>query len=361
MPEESQKLATSSRPVAIVIVNWNAWRDTIECMESVRRLAYPDYLMVVVDNGSQDDSVARMREWAQEMRGYVLVEYAEATARAGGEATQEKVLTAAMPASRVVLIRNTVNSGPTGGGNLGIEYALGRELAADYVFLLDNDATVEEATLSHLVTLDQKENAGIVGGVIISQRTGQIQLAERTTLLRWFFSPLVRANMPLPGREVDYWPSVSVSGGAMLIRRDVLDAVRAATGRYLAAETFMDGWEFEFCSRSRLAGFRSLVTRKGFVRHKGERSARSRFSPKRYYYTTRNTLLFATDFLPLPWRLPFHLWYVVLSLFRLTKVLKFGRPDVARAIVCGWRDGLSGVKRNWERRDERQDDGYVSN
>jgi GT2 family glycosyltransferase len=330
--------------VAIVTVNWNNWRDTLECLESVSRLDYHEYFTIVVDNASQDDSLAQLQDWARRRAGVLLLSYSEAVARAGGDVVHERSLAASGPAKGMVLIQSAANSGPTGGGNLAIKYALTREQPAEYIFLLDNDATVEKDTLTHLVDLDRKENAGIVGGVIISQRTGEIQLAERTTLLRWFFNPLVSANLPTPGKGVDYWLSAGVSGGAMLIRRDVLDTVYASTGRYLAVETFMDGWEFEFCYRSSLAGYRSLVTREGFVRHKGDRSARSRHSPKRYYYTTRNPLLFASDFLPIRWRLLFHPWYAMLCVGRIAKALKFGRYDVARAIGGGWRDGIRGER-----------------
>jgi hypothetical protein len=349
MPAEHQ--APHSPPtarVAIVIVNWNGWRDTLECLESVRCLDYPDYLTVVVDNASQDDSLARVREWASLKAGFVLADCAEGVARAGGEPQEEAALRAAAPAQRAVLIQGATNTGAAGGGNLGIEYALRRDPQADYVFLLDNDATAPPDTLTQLVELDRSENAGIVGGVVISQRTGQIQFAERTTLLRWFFHPLVKGDLPLPGPEVDYWPSAGVSGPAMLIRRDTLEAVHAATGRYLAPETFIDGWEFDFCYRSSLAQFRSLVTRRGWVRHKGERTTRNPLSPKRYYYTTRSRMLLAQEFLPWHWRVLFDFWSVAWNLGRVGKVLRLGRPDVARAILCGWRDGWRGEKGIWD-------------
>jgi GT2 family glycosyltransferase len=129
--------------VVIVSVNWNGWRDTLECLESVRRLDYPNYLMIVVDNASRDDSLARIREWAEKKEGYLLVEYPETVARAGGEVVQEQALTAALPASRAVLIRSAVNAAITGGGNLAIEYALRRDQPVDYVFMLENDAKAE--------------------------------------------------------------------------------------------------------------------------------------------------------------------------------------------------------------------------
>jgi len=55
--------------VATIILNWNGWPDTIECLESVERLTYPNYEVVLVDNGSVDDSVARIREWVMNRPG----------------------------------------------------------------------------------------------------------------------------------------------------------------------------------------------------------------------------------------------------------------------------------------------------
>jgi len=50
--------------VAIIILNWNGWKDTVECLESVFRIDYPNYQVVVVDNGSNDDSVEKIKDWA---------------------------------------------------------------------------------------------------------------------------------------------------------------------------------------------------------------------------------------------------------------------------------------------------------
>lgn len=48
--------------VAIIVLNWNGWRDTIECLESLQRLTYPNYQIIVVDNGSTDKSASRIME-----------------------------------------------------------------------------------------------------------------------------------------------------------------------------------------------------------------------------------------------------------------------------------------------------------
>ncbi|WP_279385264.1 glycosyltransferase family 2 protein [Methanosarcina barkeri] len=45
--------------VAIIILNWNGWEDTIECLESVYQIEYPNYDIVVIDNGSKDNSIEK--------------------------------------------------------------------------------------------------------------------------------------------------------------------------------------------------------------------------------------------------------------------------------------------------------------
>ncbi|RMI27965.1 MAG: glycosyltransferase, partial [Calditrichaeota bacterium] len=53
------------KKVSIIILNYNAWADTIECLESVFRSDYPEWVTFVVDNASSDDSCARLRDWAE--------------------------------------------------------------------------------------------------------------------------------------------------------------------------------------------------------------------------------------------------------------------------------------------------------
>jgi len=49
--------------VSIIILNWNGWKDTIECLESLYQITYPNYDVIVVDNGSEDDSRRKNRSY----------------------------------------------------------------------------------------------------------------------------------------------------------------------------------------------------------------------------------------------------------------------------------------------------------
>ncbi len=54
----------SDPQVAIIILNWNGWFDTIECLESIYQINYPNYQVIVVDNNSSDDSIKKIKDYA---------------------------------------------------------------------------------------------------------------------------------------------------------------------------------------------------------------------------------------------------------------------------------------------------------
>ncbi|HPX78231.1 MAG TPA: glycosyltransferase, partial [Methanobacterium sp.] len=51
--------------VSIIILNWNGWQDTLECLESVFQIDYPNYQVILVDNNSQDQSLEKIRKYTQ--------------------------------------------------------------------------------------------------------------------------------------------------------------------------------------------------------------------------------------------------------------------------------------------------------
>ena len=51
--------------VSVIILNWNGWEDTIECIESLYQIDYPNYDIILVDNDSKDDSVQKIRNYCE--------------------------------------------------------------------------------------------------------------------------------------------------------------------------------------------------------------------------------------------------------------------------------------------------------
>jgi hypothetical protein len=340
--------------VAICTLNWKRWRDTVECLESLQHLKYSNYLSVVVDNGSGDSSADKIKAWAEENLGptQVIADYSRETALGGGEAATERALDAAPSRSRLVLIRNQENLGYTGGNNVSIAYALHRNVSADYVFLLNNDAAMDPECLARLLEVDQSTGAGIVGPLVMNGEGDRIEFARSGTLRGLFFAPLLKAYTPMPEAGVAFWDSLFVHGGAMLVRKVVLEAVRAAQGAYLDERLYLYWDEVAFCHAAWEQGFKCFIVRAATVRHKVERASSGYQSPVWYYYSGRNRILLARELLSPGWRIPFHFVHVPLRLASIFKNLKARRFPSARAVLWGLIDGYRGVTGRWKYHDQ---------
>ena len=58
--------------VSIIILNWNGWKDTIECLESIYKISYPNYDVIVVDNSSEDKSIEKIKEKRKDLMKGIL-------------------------------------------------------------------------------------------------------------------------------------------------------------------------------------------------------------------------------------------------------------------------------------------------
>jgi len=140
---------------AIVVLNWNGWKQTALCLESLLRLRGDDIRIIVCDNASRDGSVERLREWAagswsawesahHPLRPLVCPGIPKPLALTELDATAP--LPDPTPDQRLVIIRTGANLGYAGGNNVGIAWAL-RDPACDAVWVLNNDTVIEPEAL----------------------------------------------------------------------------------------------------------------------------------------------------------------------------------------------------------------------
>jgi len=119
--------------VSIITLNWNGLEDTTECLESLKKITYSNYEVIVVDNGSEGNDAQVLEE------------------RFG---------------DYIHLIKNDQNYGFTGGANIGMRYALNNSYP-DYLLLLDNDTVVDPEFLTEMVKVAEADPAiGIAGAKI---------------------------------------------------------------------------------------------------------------------------------------------------------------------------------------------------
>ena len=152
--------------VSIIILNWNGWKDTIECLESLYQITYPNYDVILVDNGSEDESKEKIKEYCEGKikveskffeydpinKPIKIIEYTREEAEAGGGKEGE---ISDLPSNRkLILIKNEKNYGFAEGNNIGIRYDL-KALNPDYVLLLNNDTVVDKEFLGELVKVGE--------------------------------------------------------------------------------------------------------------------------------------------------------------------------------------------------------------
>ncbi len=254
--------------VCIVLLNWNGWPDTVECLQSLRRVKYENWQAVIVDNGSTDDSVARLKETFPE----------------------------------IPLIETRENLGFAAGNNAGIRWAI--EKGAEYVFVLNNDTTVSPDAISKFVALAQAHPEAAMMGPRISRVDPQREWPIRrkldllTTLCA--FTPLRRVVVHVPIiRDVFYCtgqePCVAqfLSGSALFLRTAALHK----SGLF-DESTFLDFEELIIAEKMRSAGFLAYFVPQAVIWHKGSASA-AKLRAKRYIENAKSEEYFFSHYVRL--------------------------------------------------------------
>lgn len=156
-----------------VLVNWKGYDDTIECLESLARLRGTGCKVIIVDNQSAADGVARIADWAEGRTGVDMSSEAWScfesarTAIPGLRVIPKGADFQAADAPFATVIANPENSGFAGGCNIGINAALS-DPACDFIWLLNNDTVVEPTALRCLERAARADAAvGICGSTLI--------------------------------------------------------------------------------------------------------------------------------------------------------------------------------------------------
>ncbi|NQW95262.1 MAG: glycosyltransferase family 2 protein [Polaromonas sp.] len=291
--------------VSIVVLNWNGWPMTKDCLKSIEASDYQNYRVLVVDNGSTDDSVANLQ--------------------AGGGDFE--------------LIETGQNLGFTGGCNVGIAKALAQ--GAEYVVLLNNDARSAPEMLSRMVAAAGKADAAICGARVMDEVGAQILFDGE----RWPWN-IFGLRLPLASSQGESWNDADrVDGSAMLLRKDILERRLLEQGHILAPGFFMYCEETDLCRYGIDKGYRCIVAHDAIAYHGLAKSSGGGGNPRSYYYLTRNRIYLANRWLSLPWKIIFHMYYLPSRL-----LLQFKRTRAARSAVWqGLKDGYLGVEGMWKR------------
>jgi GT2 family glycosyltransferase len=239
--------------VSIIILNWNGYKDTVECISSLKQIDYKNFQIVLVDNGSNINEAELL----------------------------ENDFTA------IKAIRIEENLGFSAGNNIGINYSL--EHKADFILLLNNDTIVEPKFLEALVEkFLEDQQVGIVAPQInyYSDRSHVWSSGGKISKIRasgFADSDKLESQLSTKEREVNF-----VSGCCMLVRREVFEKVGTFDENY-----FLYVEDTDLCYRTNKAGFKIVVTPKSKIFHKINNSTKNNHALLPLYYTTRNRLYFS--------------------------------------------------------------------
>ncbi|WP_374339063.1 glycosyltransferase [Methyloversatilis sp.] len=254
--------------VAIIVLNWNGKSDTLACLESLAAVDYGALDVIVVDNGSSDDSANAIRASHPE----------------------------------VTVLETGANLGFAEGNNVGIRHALA--CGAEYVLLLNNDTEVAPGLIEGFMKVAHTcPDAGIIGARIYYH-------GHPDTI--WYAGGYWDHDQMCFQQTGDGQPDHAafarvsrtdfVVGCAMFIPRRVLEDVGL-----LESSFFLNYEEIDYCTRVRAAGYDLLYAPDARLWHKIAASFGGDESPLKIYFTFRNRLLWARRNLPLRRRIAIHL------------------------------------------------------
>ena len=338
--------------VAVVILNWKGWKDTIECLESVYQINYPKYDILVVDNGSNDDSIRKITGYAlgnvhvhSKFFKYTSVnkpikifDYDEGEYPTSS--VQEYESNMLPPNNKMILIRNKKNYGFAEGNNIAIRFAL-EKLNPDYILLLNNDTVVNNNFLLELIkAAETGPNIGVVGPKIyyynFQGRTNIINFAGED-LIPWKSQGTRYGYKQVDKAQYDTIRSVDkIDGACMLIKRDVLSRVGL-----LDSNLFLYWEETDFCVRAKKRGYHLLYVPTSMVWHKVPPSM-GFYKPGTSYHFNKSRLIFINKNLKEMDKLKFLLYFLFYKLW--LEIGCFLIPINIKALILTTRGIVDGLK-----------------
>jgi GT2 family glycosyltransferase len=299
-----------SPKVYIIIINWNGLKDTIECLESVLQLNYDNFKILVVDNGSSDDSYNSISGKFPEIE----------------------------------IIGNKSNMGFTGGNNIGIKHAMNNE--ADYVWLLNNDTVVGSEVLSNLISNARGYDDFGLASPVINYYDSPHCMQYCGSYIDWYKFEIVHATDvdALHQWDVGRRKNLCLWGTALLISRNLIDNIGCFDDNFFAYYE-----DFDFSLRSLRAGFTNMMVTEAVIQHKNPLPNATELlrSPAYYFYLTRNNMFFTYKYLNGIKKIK-HLRYQVASaLHNYEKMIDSDNARIADAYLDGVFNALLNKGGGW--------------
>jgi GT2 family glycosyltransferase len=233
----------------VVVINWNNADETMRCVENLDAAEPPPDHVVIVDNGSEDDSINRLEAWADEHWIW----------RVGNAAPGDDRASDGVP--WLIIARAGANRGFAGGSNVGIRY-LQQRTSVSHFLLLNNDASIAPDFFTEISrAIETQPHAGLLTGTIFEDPdrsrvwyAGGVEYSLRALMQH-------KHDVPASAEPV---PTEFISGCAMVVSRELVEKIGPLAECYFPAY-WEDG---EYSYRAREAGFPVLYAPRAIAYHK---------------------------------------------------------------------------------------------
>lgn len=238
--------------VGIIILNYNGWKDTLECLASLMKQNYRKFFCVVIDNGSSDDSVERILEWAQD-HGYCF------------DLINDE--NSFVPKDRHVLVSLGENLGFAKACNLGARISC--KMGADFLFFLNNDTVLANDCLRTMVSFLEVNKTYQVVTPKICYLDNPDRVWHCGGRITWYGRRVYYTDDPrkrkhcVDSRGITYFEVSLVSGCALIVRRELMQ-----DGVFFTERFFFGEEDFEFSLRAKKMNIKMACVLDAVVFHK---------------------------------------------------------------------------------------------
>lgn len=285
----------------IIILNYNGWKDTIECLESLKCIQ-EDYKIVLIDNKSTDNSIDKLEKWIQ----------------------NQKELS-----SNLIFIKSSENNGYAAGNNIGIKYVESQE-DAEFIWILNNHTLIKADILENLLNCYknlENENIALLGSKILNE---DFSIQSIGYLNSKYTEDEIKSKSSI---EVEH-----ISGCSIFFRADKIKEIG-----YIPEEYFLYYEETDWMKSIKQKGFKIFTCLSSQLIHKHAKSTGGIYSPFVIYYMTRNQILFNKKYLN---SIQYYLFITKMISRNLLKIIFYAFKNLksSKSIFTGTIDGILNKK-----------------
>lgn len=299
-----------NKRIAIILINWNSFDTTNDCINSLNLVTDRDFDIIVVDNASIDNSGDQIKELHP----------------------------------HIILLKSLVNAGFTGGNNIGFRYSI----AHNYEFSLmqNNDTFVEPDYLTPLINyMDEHPNTGVAQPRIFYHHNRNL-IWDGGSYINHFLGHTYTKGVGKASSEIyNFEKEVDwITGCAFFVRNSILKQ-----SGLLAENMFMQWEDVDLSFRIKKLGYNMAYVPSSVIYHIASSSLKSQtkgkegfLNPAAHYRNIRNRIWILKRYTPwyfAPSAIAFNFFYILLVIGYFALRRRFVKLN---EVLRGVRDGLKG-------------------